>query len=361
MVASAAGAGAAFQDERAAEDVVAAALVLPPAQVAPPAGYDNDEAFAKWVESEGERLTAEAQKAESGLVRAERLIEAANHLLAYGLVHDATSQVLGMKEAPAPKPPEGAEPVASGERQAPVSGSSAAIHDRVKAALSDAAIALSDANEDPAAARLRMRLHTLEAFSMALRAALTSEGDSEEIRRSAASALAPLSEDPDEAVAAAAGLWQAVLRARESDAAPALSILPMATADPKAGRKIYEFFGKLLRCRLVGRQSPGAALTLLLQMEEQCHKWFEGAAERALAIRGTAWVRMTVLEDWCEKLDQPDMRSWCAKSAEELSTEHFAGEKAVLPLSPAVPILKAVAENSDEPEEEDTDGAQDED
>jgi hypothetical protein len=339
------GRAASIEDPKEVE-APAAPFKLPEVRVSQPAGYDSDEAFSKWVDAESERLTSEAQRAENPAERAQHLLAAANHLLSYGAVREATGELLGLSVGDAK------------------SATSSAVHDKVQTLLSDAESALAAASADDAgAARARIKLNTLRAFATAMRAALTSEGDSEESRRAAGSALAPLSEDPDESVAAAAGLWQAVLRSRESDPASALSILPMATADSKEGRELYEFFGKVLRCRLLGRQSPPAALALLLQIEEQCHRWFEGARERALAIRATAWVRLQVLETWGGKVEGTEASSWYRQTGEELIAEHFASENTLFPLAPAIPVLKEPPPRDDEakePQDETQDAADDE-
>ena len=88
---TASAATAALQETPTAAEAPAAKITLPEVHIAPPVGYDTAEAFKTWMEAEFQRLMAEAEKAEPAIVRADHLLQAANHMLAYGLVDDATS------------------------------------------------------------------------------------------------------------------------------------------------------------------------------------------------------------------------------------------------------------------------------
>jgi hypothetical protein len=189
-------------------------------------------------------------------------------------------------------------------------------------------------------------METLQAFGLALRVYLLSGDAPDAVRetRRAASRLSPLLEGSDIAVAKAAALWQAALRSREADPAPALSVLDMALADPPARSQPYGFFARLLRCRLIAtRGGSAAAIGLLLQIEERCREWFKDGPERDAAIRTVQLVRIELMAGWHKELasaHRETERQWCADQIAILVAERFnEGSATVSRLAPAVPII----------------------
>jgi hypothetical protein len=193
--------------------------------------------------------------------------------------------------------------------------------------------------------RLTQVSATLSAFSQAFSAYLTPSEEPSAYRKSreAATALAPVLEDGDPAVAAAAKLWQSALRSREEDPTPALLRLDHVnvTADPRT--QPYALFSRLLRCRLVARHgSLPAGMALLLQLEERCHEWFSDDQRRDEALRVVALTRLRLLRAWqdgAEAGGNDDEVVWCARQARQLLESHFEDEAMVMPLAPTVPLL----------------------
>ncbi len=358
-------------------------------RIAPPEGHQSTAAFRQWVSSEHERLKTLAEQAGTPFEQAELQASIAAHLLAHSLVEVATCRVLSIELNECTIPPN------DGTGQAPIAEMEISSNlAKVEASLARAVNALATidtgpevkAPEDdeapeqpgapsrsPAIEELRQRIEIIGAFARAIRAAML---DSETVpatpggiapldpaspglggnsrsdaARVAASGLSPLRENPDPAISAAAGLWQAVLRSNEDDKRAALAILGTATAEPKPGTLPYEFFGKLLRCRLIAeRGSPAAALALLLQIEERCDGWFKGDA-RFQAVRTCAAVRMRILRLWSDRLKpegNDDDRRWCDEQIAEIASD-LSAQSSLLPLSPAIPLdIRLVDSNGGE-------------
>ena len=161
-------------------------------------------------------------------------------------------------------------------------------------------------------------------------------------RRRAASALAPLLEDSDRKVAAAARLWQALLRGLEPDPAAAIQILDSPMAPPHPETWPYGLFSKVLRCRYQGAQgSWSPALVMLVHIEEQLESWVPDLALRGDARRFFAYTRLEVLKRWYDSLppERTTERAWCVLQAGEILKSYFAVETSLLRLNPAVPMV----------------------
>lgn len=358
-------------------------------RIASPEGHQSTAAFRQWVSSEHERLKTLAEQAGTPFEQAELQASIAAHLLAHSLIEVATCRVLSIELNECTIPPNdetGQALIAEVEISSTLAKVEASLARAVNAlATIDTGPEIKTPEDDeapeqpgapsrsPAVEELRQRLEITGAFARAIRAAMldsetvpatpggiapldraspglggNSRGDA---ARAAASGLSPLRENPDPAISAAAGLWQAVLRSNEDDKRAALAILGTATAEPKPGTLPYEFFGKLLRCRLIAeRGSPAAALALLLQIEERCDGWFKGDA-RFQAVRTCAAVRMRILRLWSDRLKpegNDDDRRWCDEQIAEIASD-LSAQSSLLPLSPAIPLdIRSVDSNGGE-------------
>lgn len=281
-------------------------------------------------------LVAAARSANAPLDRADRLLAAANLILAYRLSPACSRRFLRIEQDPA-----------ATARQAPAVDALM----EADALLRQAGNALAppdgaaDAEEADLADR-RATLDVLRAFTIALGAYLSvpAPADVETDARSAASELSPILEHPDPRIAAAARFWQTCLRAQEEDPSPALARLEPALLEPGRDARPYSFFARLLRCQLLAQEGhPATALSLLVQMEELCHqRWFP--AESIQPAAGTiALVRLQVLADWYGRLSgeaHAHERTWCVERMQEIINERFAGDdRDILRISPVVPII----------------------
>ncbi len=175
-------------------------------------------------------------------------------------------------------------------------------------------------------------------------------GDAQEAARRAASRLAVLLEDDRPQVAAAAALWQASLRARESDPSRAMSVLGLVLSRPRQGTLPFAFFARLLRCRiLASRGGHAVALALLTQLEDRSDIWMAREADRTNALRAITLVEIQVLRDWYARLPGPPdspQRQWCVDRVKTLIDEHFSEDgSTVFRLTAAIPIV-AVPEDA---------------
>jgi hypothetical protein len=102
----------------------------------------------------------------------------------------------------------------------------------------------------------------------------------------AARALARLRESPEKTVAACARCWQAFAWGRAGRIDRAMRVLPPATQPPKTDP--YDFFSRLLRCRLLADQEQfAAAAALLIQIRASCDRWYDGQNASALSAKRT--------------------------------------------------------------------------
>ncbi len=309
---------------------------LPPVSPAPVSGFEDEAAYLRSIADRVQALAGRADAVADSTRRVDLLAAAANWILAYELESCCTKRLLrlsgrdpGMDEATCRAGLDRAD----------------ALIERVNSSLQE----LRDSEQELPGGWLvesSRRLETLRAFASALRAYLLAGSDEESLRelRRAASILAPLLEDPDRRVAAAAGLWQACLRARAGNPTRALSILEPVLIDPPADSMPYALFARLLRCRFVAEIGGSAgALALLMQVEERSAEWLSTQEERDQAARAAQFLRLQIMADWYARLDetrQSDERNWCIERSRRLIDERFGDVgNSVLRLTPVIPIF----------------------
>jgi len=322
--------------------------VMPEVELAPLEGHPDVRSYTQASAEHAAELARQAEQAQDVETRVGLLLRAANVILSNELEPPCTGRLLHI-----------------GDDQLPVA------EEEIGAALARAAALLSDAEAtmsrpdgggEAAPDRWqpwRDRLEILRAFAEGQGAFLL-PADEREMRR-AASRLAVFLEHENPQVTAAAGLWQAVLRSRESDASRALTLLEPALWGVARKSLPFSFYARLLRCRLLADQeSYATALALLTQIEEQCDEWFSDDAEREQAVRAAALVEVQVLRSWHDHLTDPTdqrERRWCAERIETLRKQQFAeGERTVLRLNPAVPTFAAAPAAGDRKPEKPEDG-----
>ena len=320
-----------------AQDSLAAApppLQEPVVRLAPLAGADGETEFLSTISTQVARIAQEVSGGGTPLHRANRLLTAANLILAHQL-EPACSRRLLHVETPG---------AAAEELRGHL--------DLAKKLIGEANAALEAAEEGSKqdADRLhdtRHRADLLHAFSQALRAYLLPAASSEPDRtmRRAASHLSALLEENDPAIASAARLWHGCLRAHEADPKPALSTLDYALASPPHSGLRQAFFARLLRIRLIAGQGGfAAAVGLLSQLEERCEEWFSKDSDAEDALRATTLVAIQILIDWHDSLSpstQAQERRWCADRIKRLRESRFGDPvRTVLRLEKAIPIME---------------------
>lgn len=316
------------------EQTAPASFAWPKLRIAPRAPQ-GEEDFAAWYGQELARLQTAAESAELPLKKAEAHSAAANHLLSHGLAVAATCRLLQV-------------PV---EATAGCGGRPDEVLDAADEHLRKATEILAvDAEKnglvDPAQderAALTTKHELLSAFATALRVAMSDQSDLD-ARRAAASRLSPLRESDDAGTAAAAGLWQAFIRSAEEDKGPAESILGNPAAVIRPGALPHAFFSKLLRARLIDQGgSPGAALAVLLHVEDRTGEWFSPEHDEIFR-NACRWSRLRILHRWQARLSDPAMemeRQWCKERMDELLLD-LSGEPELAAISPAIPAIVAV-------------------
>ena len=333
------------------------------ARLAQIAGFDDDAAYVRSIASRVDELAAQAERVDDRMKRADLLAAAVNLILAHQVEPYCSRRLLQLQSDD--------DVVDKAESQSAFDRADELIA-RAKTARQEWSAQQTLKDRDPATskrnglspgpalrsgpAEVGQRLETLQAFASGLRAYLLP--GSNESRR-AASGLAPLIEDRNRAVSAAATLWQACLRSSDSEPDRALSVLAPPLANPAPGSMPYAFFARLLRCRLIAERggegkddhgpSPTAALALLMQIEERCDEWLADAVQRDNAMRAAQLVRLQILADWSERLalkGRVAERKWCMDRIKELwhqfetgPTPAGEGNDTVLRLSPAIPII----------------------
>jgi hypothetical protein len=201
-----------------------------------------------------------------------------------------------------------------------------------------------EGNVEPASRAWEL-LHAAEAlqsFANSQKAYLLGEVDPSG-RRRAASELAPLLEDPNRQVAAAARLWQALLR--EADPAASVQILESPMGPLAADGWVYGLFARVLRCRFQAAQGQwSTALVMLVHIEEKLDEWVPEAAQRGDARRFFQHIRLQVLKAWHDALpsEHQTERAWCVRQAQNAIQSYFSVETSLLRLEPAIPIIVPV-------------------
>jgi hypothetical protein len=302
----------------------------PPVALETVQGFAGDEAYRKASWDRAQELAAMAERAIHAVTKAELQLAAANLLLAE-YFEPACSQKL------------------NGLNLAVSEADLARDFDAVDKMLDRAGELLAGDGEGLAEERGQQavgKLDTLRAFAEGLRAYLLAPDDTEGnlASRRAASRLSSLLESKDRGLVAAATLWHANLRSRGGDPSRGLEVLDLALADLARPAPRYDFFSRLLRCRLLAAQGGhSTALVLLLQIEERCQSWFTAPTERELALNAVALLQMRIVRDWHRLLpsdDRAEERAWCARRISTLISERLnADPSRVLRLGRTLPVI----------------------
>ncbi len=208
---------------------------------------------------------------------------------------------------------------------------------------------LEETDEDAEAAAqdtadLEASIDILQTFAEAFHAfALPADDDkAADAGRQAARSLSLYLEDQRPKVARAALLWQAVLYGRSDRPDRAIRLLPLVTEAPRREALRYDFFTRLLRCRLlVHRRSFAAAWTLALHLESRSYDWFGEHALRTAASRSMQLVKLRICEEWPDAVardERAGTAEWCASIASRLRDEHL-DNGGVMRLESAAPFV----------------------
>jgi hypothetical protein len=314
---------------------------LPPLSTRPYAnGLTTEAEYDKWLSETAASMVRDAQGTEERALRIERLLAAANFILARRIEPAATRYLLQIPER--------------ADRTALASAVAEADPLLEEAAAAVKQLEPSDELKAERIEELERTLRTLEAFARALGAIAASAPSSEpttpdedelhRVRRKAAAGLAPSLEDTRPLVVAAATLWQSVLYGLTDELDRAMRLLPLTSKTFGRATAGTELFVRLQRCRYVARQGGyAAAIALLLGLEEQCVDAFAGDARKDEAVRAVALVRIQTLEQWEQALptESETERTWCRQTAAAACREHFADEadRAVLRLEAVIPVI----------------------
>lgn len=292
-----------------------------------------------------ERVDAFLSGAESATEPARRVLaylNAANLLLSEGLEPSASLKLLGLSErgtdADRATIEEGERWLAEADR----------LLEAEQASPPAAGEPGGDEAEQPWRQVASRRAARLRAFADALRAVLlpveTEEGGRGD--RRAASGISAFLEDDDRVIASAAQLWQAVLLRRDPGPQRALQVLDSALDPPHSGTLRFDFFARLLRCRILAdRGGYAVACALLLQLEERSREWFIHPPDQAAALAAIAVVERQVLRDWHDALgaDKLIERGWCRERISRIDESLRArADTGLLRLQAAVPGPPAI-------------------
>ncbi len=340
ILAAAAGQGAAVEN---ATEVAGATQPTPATEAAPmsaglewalsrgvyPEGIEDEEGYLRQIRAQRAVCVSRADASANPAQVVEYNLAAANLILARETEPFAARELLGLSRP---------------EDAASMQSALAAARERLTAAT--AALDQWGEGEAAEAEQYRTALDLLQSFTAALEAVWSQDSDeTAQTKRAGAVALAVLLEHPRQDVASAATLWQAVLYRQLGRLDKAFELLPRATARIEREARSYDFFSRLLRCRLVAdRGGHAAACALLLQIEERVVEWFGTDAARAEAAHAALLVRAQMLEQWRAKLDPATQASeidWCNRALERLQNSLAAeGEEVrVLRLEETIPVL----------------------
>ncbi|HUU82684.1 MAG TPA: hypothetical protein VM243_04185 [Phycisphaerae bacterium] len=323
-----------------------------------PAEVADEAEYARHVRQRTDALIEAAGRAGDTQGRIENLLAAANWILARQIEPQITRLLLGIEE------PGDAEALTVsltlGQEQLEAAGQLLADPDAQAEGAQPPAD--TDGGEDqppPAAQRLEALHGDLSAFAgaVAVIAGVASGDDAMQRARRSASRLGVLLEDTRPGVAPAAVLYQALLFARIERMDRAMTVLDLALRPLPSGAEVPSFFGRLLRCRFLGRQgSHAVAWSLLLRLEERCQDWFDTPQTREEATASVGVVRLEVARAWKESLAQAgaaDESAWCRAAEERIRDSLVQGDAAprVMRLGDAVPILSELLAAQDAPGE----------
>jgi len=292
-------------------------------------GFAGDDAYRKATWDRAEELAATAEKAVHAITKAEFQLSAANLLLAEYFEPSCSQGLNGLDLTVS---------------EADLARDFAAVDKMLDRAgeLLAAAEDLPEGWEQQAT----NKLDTMRAFAEGLHAYLLAPDDAEGniASRRAALRLSGLLESEDRRVVAAATLWHGNLKSRGGDPSRGLEVLDLALADLARPAPRYDFFSRLLRCRLIAaRGAHSTALALLLQIEERCQSWFTIPTERELALNAVALLQMRIVRDWHHLLsseDRVEERAWCARRISTLINERLSADtNHLLRLGKTMPII----------------------
>lgn len=298
-----------------------------------------------------DQLRALIEATHDPLVRAELMLALANWTLARQLEPAASRHILRLDERA-------------------FDASARRLLDEVMANLDAAERELRDSAPSPgapaeSAAALSRQATILRTFADALRVIASSHEDGRaaddgSTRPDAAAVrreLSTLLEADQPAVTSATAMWLAELPADRENLRATLRVLDPVLREPSRESPMFGLYQRLGRCRILAADGGyGAALTLLMQLEERCVDWFEGALANA-AGRTVAWNELLILKRWHDDLppDASDERQWCLSRFDQLVTRHFQGGDATAAapslarLGLAIPLLVSISDEELQP------------
>ena len=294
-------------------------------------GFAGDDAYRKATWDRAKELAATAEKAVHAVTKAEFQLSAANLLLAEYFESSCSQKLNGL------------DLTAS---EADLARDFAAVDKMLDRAGELLATAAGEDLPEGWEQQAANKLDTMRAFAEGLHAYLLAPDDAEGnlASRRAALRLSGLLESEDRRVVAAATLWHGNLKSRGGDPSRGIEVLDLALADLARPAPRYDFFSRLLRCRLIAAQGAhSTALALLLQIEELCQSWFTIPTERELALNAVALLQMRIVRDWHRLLsseDRDEERAWCARRISTLINERLnADTNHLLRLGKTMPII----------------------
>jgi hypothetical protein len=295
-----------------------------------PEGVVDEAGYRTHLAAEADRLERDASAAVAPLIRVQLLLTLANHRLSHQASESLTALML--------------DQATEAQRKSLHALALKAV--RTIEDAQGAIEALYDDDETPrpeSLDRLSTAADALGGFAHML-AAITRESSGDDIRavKLAMVKLASVLESDHPEIAATARLCQALGLRASGQFDDGLAVMDPVLDRPKV--LPTEFFGRLLRCRLLAdRGSPGVAIGLALRLEEQTTDWFKQKAQSDEARRSVAVVTADLAADWADKLraDGVNERAvWADSLADRARASTADGDtRTLFRFSPAVPVL----------------------
>ncbi len=304
-------------------------------RLVPKSDDEMNTALAMW-EGMQERIDAESDALEQGRM----YVAWGNMLLAKGAAAPLTRIVL---DRPSPK-----------DQQAVTEKMRQALEHFGSARKTLTALGEEDSNPDDAdperarsARRLLREIALLESFgnAMRVRAFGASSFSKEEhaLAEEAARGLAVARESEESVVSAAAGFWQAYAWIGAGRPDRAMKALPPAGKLPKTWP--YDFYGQLVRHRLMMSDQPAVGMALAIQLERHAETWTETPAPLVALQRAARIHQLGLLRHWYAASNAPHASSRehldgiVHRLTTLLSAETESESYRTYPLAPAVPLL----------------------
>ncbi len=289
-----------------------------------PNGIENEAAYLAYIDARGARMATAAEQAATAPAEIEHRLAAANWILARETEPRISRLLLGIE-----RPEDVASLTALLVEARSQLERCPALLDKLESAGKPSADEHADAEDADQVSRvedLRRVYRDLSAFAGALATIWSPDAgeDVDEQIRSSASALSVLLEDDRPGVAAAAGLYQALLYKRAGRLDRALAVLDLVLKPLKPGDEPMVFLTRLLRCRCLAQRGDYVATwSLLLRLEERAREWFEKEASRAgeEAARAALLARLDVAAAWRAQLlaeDKSERAAWCEQSSKQI-------------------------------------------